>query len=359
MAKYKQRKDGRYSTQVRTGKYDKTGHPIKVTLYAKSSAALEKLVAETRYEIDKSIYVKSSNMRFGDYAQEWVQVAKANRGIKTREMYEGIVKNHIDILYCIPLKSVTKSDIQKQINAVSDHPRTCQQMRITINQILQSAVDDNLILSNPCKNIELPRRVKHERRAFTKAESTAIKEAEYPDKECMVYVLTLFYTGMRPAEAFALTIRDIDTVNNTITINKSLTFSRDGVPHVVYPKTNDSIRTIQVKPELIELIKGYAKEHKALGLFTDADGKYRKRWQYDTLWDHAYKAIVAALGHPTEITPYYFRHNWITAAYYSGLSLLAVEKMVGHSSHEMILAIYAHLDAEKEMIKNKIESMVL
>ena len=46
--KYKPRPDGRYFTQISTGKYTDEGKPIRIPLYAKSSKELEKLVADTK-----------------------------------------------------------------------------------------------------------------------------------------------------------------------------------------------------------------------------------------------------------------------------------------------------------------------
>jgi integrase len=43
-------------------------------------------------------------------------------------------------------------------------------------------------------------------------------------------------------------------------------------------------------------------------------------------------------------TPHYFRHYFATLCYYSGVDILTAAAWLGHTSPDVIMNIYAHLD---------------
>jgi hypothetical protein len=91
-------------------------------------------------------------------------------------MYDFIINSHI--IPSIGFKRIVdlkKSDIQLMINERVDRRRTCEQIILTLKQILDLAIEDEIIIKNVCKRIELPPKKKSEKRALTKAEIKAIK----------------------------------------------------------------------------------------------------------------------------------------------------------------------------------------
>lgn len=282
--KYKPRADGRFHTLVSTGKYDDNGKSIRIPLYAKSSKELEKLVNDTKYELEHGTFAHDKGLTFGEYADKWFEVSKASKGIKTKSMYKNILDNHIGLLENKKLKNITKSDVQLQINKNIDKPRICEIQRITIKQIMETAIDDGLIVKNPCKDIELPRRVVKESRPLTEIEKQALKKADFTEYE-KAFVYILYGCGVRPGELYALTRSDIDFANKEITINKALTFDGNK-PVVVYPKTNSGIRKIQAPSMVFDALKVYFKNSSSLILFSDDNGDYRTKSSYYNIFNN-------------------------------------------------------------------------
>lgn len=355
MPKYKQRKDKRYYARVRTGQYNAEGSPVVLNLYGKTEKELEQKVNAARYERDHGLQCISPNMTFREYADEWLVTHKASKAIKTQEMYAGVIKNHTGLIGHKRIKDLKQTDIQRQINECMDHPRTAQQLRITIKQILDAAVLDNIVLRNVCIGIELPRLVKRERRAFTEPEKRAIRNAEYGIEE-RAFIMTLYCTGMRPAEVYALTWSDIDFKLCEIKVSKSLTFKGEA-PVVNYPKTNAGIRTIQTPTMAIKALQELRRTNKHVTVFGDENGRYKTRSRYFTLFDHCKVKIEKELGYRTDITAYYFRHNYATMLYYSKVSMKEAIRLMGHSDHTMIMKIYSHLDQERENTREKLKSI--
>lgn len=271
-------------------------------------------------------------------------------------MYAGIIKNHTDLLKGLKLADIKRSHIQAQINARAEHPRTCEQIKLTLRQIFQAAVRDNIIRMNPVEGITMPRHIREEKRALNALEKKAIKAAEFDEMEG-AFIYLLYGTGMRPGEAYALTWRDIDFAKNEVTINKSITFANNKQPRLVPPKTNSSIRVVPLPTMAVNALQRYRRTTTSLNVFGTVKGHYMNKTQCTTFWEHCKKKIEEQLGSPCVITPYYFRHNYCTELYYSGISIIEAQRLMGHSSHEMIMRIYSHLDASRERTAEKINKI--
>ena len=54
-------------------------------------------------------------------------------------------------------------------------------------------------------------------------------------------------------------------------------------------------------------------------------------------------------NHKVTLTPYYFRHNYVTMLYESGIDPLVAMKIVGHTDYQTTANIYTHI--KEEMLK--------
>ena len=84
------------------------------------------------------------------------------------------------------------------------------------------------------------------------------------DKLYYLIFYFLYFTGVRSGEMIALTWNDINFQNKTLTINKSFTNKVENkVFDIIDPKTKNSIRTIDLDDDLLELLlEHYANEKK-------------------------------------------------------------------------------------------------
>lgn len=355
-SKYTRGKDGRWRTNVSTGQYDDNGKLILIRLSSsKSSADLEKKVQEVKYKLRHKISAPIvETIYFKDYADKWLQT-KEQRAIKTYEMYRNIVDKHLDTFNDMPLDMIRQSDIQLLIRAKSYYPRICQQIVLTLRQIFDMAVNDDILIKNPCRNIELPRHVKHEKRVLTEEEKAIIKKADGLDALHTAYIHLLYGSGMRPAEMFALTWNDIDFKNNTVTINKALQFTNSRVASVGLPKTDKSIRTIPVPAFVMRSLSAYKREgmqSPTSTIFGANTGELRTRSAYRNIFDVA----IHSLG-LKDITPYMFRHNYCTQCYLDGVDIKVCQYLMGHSGTKMVLEVYTHIAKTEQALKLSVDKL--
>lgn len=354
MAKYTKNKRGYYQTAVMVG-YDERGRMIRKWIYGKTIAEVENKIMDIKTEIASGRNLLDADVLFGDYARMWFETYKANRGINTQAMYRNLIISRFKALNHLRVRDIRPMHLQALINDSGALARTCEQMRMCLRQIFRQAIADDIITKNPAESIDLPRHVKKEKRALTPEEKGAIRSADLTERE-RAFITIALGCGLRPGEIYALTWQDIDFRANKISVNKSIVFDNNK-PKLSYPKTNKSIRSVEAPQTVINALKAYRGTTIAPKLFGDKYGEYKGKTGYNCEWERIKKKIEAELGHETDLSLYCFRHNYITALYYSDVSLKEAQRLVGHSSYKMIMDVYAHLDAQKEDTMTKLNAI--
>ena len=354
MARFKKNSKGLYRTGVAIG-YDDSGNIKRKWLSARTIAELESKIAEVKSSIASGRNILDQDVLFGDYADRWLETYKANRGINTRQMYSHLIRCQFSTLSGMKLRDIRASHLQALINEYAHQPRTCEQIRLTLRQIFKQAIEDDIVLKNPAASLELPRHVKNEKRALTPEEKDAIRAADLTERE-RAFIMIALGCGLRPGEIYALTWQDIDFKKSVIHVNKSIVFEGNK-PVVSFPKTNKSIRAVEAPRSVIEALKAYRVTTIAPRLFGGHNGDYKGKTGYCGEWERIKKKMEKVLGHETDLTLYCFRHNYLTALYYSDISPKEAQRLVGHTSYKMIMDFYAHLDAKKEDTMSKLNAI--
>ena len=316
-AKYSKGKDGYYRAKVWDGTYKADGSKHRINLTSKkSSYDLEKKVNALKDSVTKREYVASDDINLYDYAVEWLNTYKINRSRNTYVMYKNIIDKHIIDLSQIPIQQLTHARIQTLINDRSSMPRTCQQLLLTIKQVLKSAAKTRIIPVNIAheivEDLELPAYKSREKRALTELEIQAIKAADFTDREkCLVYLL--YGCGLRRGEVLALTIFDISIKKAEISVNKSMAFYNNK-SYIKSTKTARSERIIPMPGYLLDFMKSYIKQVNNY-LITKKDNSEITLSSFNNMWEQIIKKMNIAAGGNNSIklihglTPHIFRHN--------------------------------------------------
>ena len=374
--RYKQRADGRYMALVQTG-IREDGKPIRIPVYADSSAELEKIVDKMRDDIKsgKNVNAKKTDTSFKYYADKWYNLNLPSWEAPTKNMYSNIINKHLQSLYKKALSDIVKSDIQKVINDRWEKARTCQQIVLTIHQILQMAVDDKILCVNVCTELKLPKSTPSPNaRQLTDLEIDAIRKADFNDMQ-RAYVYLLYGCGLRPGEIAALKPLDFDFKANTVRIDEAIGYDNN-TPYFKDPKSIAGFRTVPLLPFTTDFLHQYVSSLKGPILFPmRRDHTYSREMSKSSqrkFWDSIEFKIRIAAGEKIEkvngkvqiscqkifnLTAYTFRHNYATELYYSGISLKKAVELMGHANARMIIDIYAHLDTIKENTEEKLQKI--
>lgn len=349
MAKYSRRPDGRYQYQMRVG-YDANGRRVVKSFYGRTVAELEAKIRNARTEIGRA----AGGAFVPDYARQYVETYKATKSENTRAMYERAIRYHVAPLFAgVRVRDLTAAEIQRAINSLADKRRTAEIVLTLLRQICTEATEGGILPFNPCRRVVLPPKPKkRERRPFCASEREILLQAPFDDREaCLVFIL--YGCGLRREEALGLRLCDVDLAAGDVSVRQVVTFPENSPVIRQCGKTDRSIRTVPLPASLIERVRPWYKVRIMSG--ADPDSLLFpgiSKTVYTRMWEK----IRGKLGRP-ELTAYWFRHNYATMLYYSGISLKQAVVLLGHSNTKMLMDVYAHLDAEKENARGKLDRL--
>ena len=239
---------------------------------------------------------------------------------------------------------IRHSEIQtwiRELSAGDDKPRsatTVIRAYGVLAGILDVAVRDRRILSNPARGVNLPRKTSKEH-IYLSHQQVHLLAEKSGDRAALV--LLLAYTGLRWGEAIGLRVRDVDHGRRRITISINAV-EVGGVIEVGTPKSHKR-RTVPF-PRLLETHLRAQADGKAKDdlLFSGISGEYLRRTRVSAGSRSWFKtALVAAELGP--MTLHDLRHTAASLAISSGANVKAVQRMLGHASAAMTLDTYSDL----------------
>jgi integrase len=222
-------------------------------------------------------------------------------------------------------------------------------------RILDDAVRDRLLASNPSRGVKLPQRPPRRNTYLTADQLQALADeaGRYSS-----LVLLLGVGGLRFGEAAALRVSDINFLRQRISLHRNAV--KVGSQFVVGSLKNNENRTV-VLPSFV-----------AEALARTAEGKGRD----DLLWP---SASGGYLGPPAgnkswlsgavdrcqkmdktfpRVTAHDLRHTAASLAISSGANVKVVQQMLGHASAAMTLDVYADLfDSDLDAVTKKVSNL--
>ena len=201
-----------------------------------------------------------SQETFGEYAKKWMDVYK-KPSLKPGAIAAYETRLKAQILPAFEKKcfhEITAETIQQFLNERKEHAaKYLKELRALISQILDSAVEDGIISSNPAKSkrIVIPSKKKTERKPLPleqfKSILSEIDNLQFKD-QC--FIVLLMFTGMRRGEMLGLQWGDIDTKQNLIHIVRSVSHAGGNQPIVDTTKTESGVRDVPLDSYLLKVL---------------------------------------------------------------------------------------------------------
>lgn len=342
-------------------------------IYARTVKELEAKIKNIKNDLDNNI--KDNKIYFAECYKDWLfnnHFMKLK--LSTKNTYESFYRNHIkdSMLSDIRIKDLCVSDIQKYYSGLIKKgvsPYTVEQIHRLINPFIRYLYDNNMILKDFGRAIQLPKedektKLKRMKKIhpFTKEEQkkfiSVIKDNQYEE-----LYLTALYSGLRMGELLALTWGDINFNECYIDVNKNMSEASEvseegrgeGKIIIQTPKTLGSIRKVIVPGLLIEVLKHYKEKQKDNIyihttryennnlVFCNRYGKYINQAQ---LRKNFKKVIESINIHDKKFHD--LRHTYATRLFELGENPKVVQKLLGHSNISITLDTYTYVLGEVE-----------
>jgi integrase len=268
----------------------------------------------------------------------------------------------------VRVSQVRKSDVAAWVAGIAAVRSASVTIRAhgVLAGILDVAVADRLIVANPARGVQLPRKARKPRRRYLTADEVEAVATAAGRSHPMyrVIVLVLAYTGLRWGELAALQGWSIDWKRGRIQVSQSASITKRG--WVVSSTKGWEARSVPVPQSVLADLRAYAKEMGPEDLLfppvrggayqrppavRSADkrrgGKATPRW-----WEKA--LLECGL---TYMSPHDLRHTAASLAVSAGANVLALQRMLGHKSAALTLDTYSDLlDGDLDEVAERMET---
>ena len=223
-----------------------------------------------------------------------------------------------------------------------------------LKQILDVAVSDGRLRSNPAVGVKLPRKAGPVKVYLTQEQLHELV-AECGERGDIIAVLTT--TGIRWGELAGLRVRDVNVLRRRLSIERTIARDDAGQWVPMLPKSHER-RTVAVPASIMPLV-----ERAAAGKLPDAlvwerpSGGYLRPLGHTSFFHQAVDRCVRDGRIPERLTPHGLRHVAAGLMVASGASVKAVQRQLGHKSASLTLDVYADLfDGDLDEVADRMDA---
>jgi integrase len=219
-------------------------------------------------------------------------------------------------------------------------PGTVGQILRHVRQILDAALADGVIGSNPAKAVKAPSAPR--RRDVRLSDEDVERVLATTPQAYRPLVITLVGLGLRISEACGLRVEDVDFLRQTVRVRQQRRPGGD----MGALKTGSSARDIPaidaVLDALAEQIRRWPRTD---GLVFSSSAR---RQLTKAIAGHAFRDISKVSG--VKLSPHSLRHYFGSSLISQGVSVVAVSQWLGHSSPEITWRVYSYLMASDQEV---------
>ena len=299
---------------------------------------------KTEREINKKILAYSQRAEIGrpfcEIADEWWEEAEPKLALQSVRSYKLAMSRAVTFFNDTPVKQVTAQDILKFLNSLAKQgysQKVVSNHRMVVNRILDYAILQNDIDTNPCASVKTPTDLpKTVREAASHSDEDIVKTSI----DVWLFPYIALMTGMRKGEILALQWKDIDFDKNLIHVTKSIAHDGD-IPVVKKPKTEAGNRIVPLLIPLKEVLaerRGNDSEY----IISHDGGKSPLRNRRFTKLYEAYRKVTGITASAHQL-----RHSFATIAFEAGLDPKSVQEILGHKQLSTTMDIYTQFREKK------------
>ncbi len=352
----RKRPDGRWEGRYTAGRDPVTGKAIYKNVLAKTQKECKEKLAQAIEKNGKVDVVRSGKYTVAEWVRLWFETySKPSIREQTAYYYSNYIEKHIiPGIGDIRLDKLTTIQIQQFYNRLKTSGRVQRYEHIelkdkglsnrfihgvhgVLRSALAQAVKEKLITDNPAEGCKLPKIEKKEMKVLLPEQIGAYLQEADQRGLLPAYYLELT-SGLRRGELLALLWTDLDVENMTISVTKQVN-RVNGQLRVSQPKTSNSVRTIPIPKQAVDLLILEHEKH--------PDNPYMfPSPKTGTMYDpdsfrHTHEKILAAAG-IEHIRFHDLRHTFATLSLQNGVDVKTLSNTLGHYSAGFTLDTYTH-----------------
>lgn len=293
------------------------------------------------------MYNKRSTQLFSNYYDEWIEIYKVNsiRSV-TLEKYYMSLKWVIKLAPNLRLCDLTRRTYQKLINdyALEHEKQTTMDFHHQVKGAIMDAMDEGIIKQNPTRKIVIKGKSPAEKKSKFLSQYEVQQLIRQLDLGTEInwdwYILLVAKTGLRFAEALALTPKDFDFTKQLLNIDKTWNY-RNTKGGFQPTKNPSSIRKIQIDWQIAMQFSQMIKD------LPDNEPIFVKQRVFNSTINNRLEFLCKNAGIPI-ITIHSLRHTHASLLLFAGVSIASVARRLGHANMTTTQDTYLHIIQELE-----------
>jgi len=364
---HQRKDDGRWVVSVRYT--DAAGRSRRRWATAKDEKAARSALRELRK--DSSDLPASTRTTIKAWCETWATttLASSARRSATRSTYAALVASCIvPGLGDVALDKLTPQSVTRWALTLrgSKSASTVRQAHAVLCLALDDAVAHQLVPRNVARAAPRPRLEPQEGDVFTAAEVSRLLDVASADRLSPLLVL-IAYTGMRRGEALGLRWTDVDLDAAVASVSGTLTRQENRLIRQPAPKTRAGARAVPLVPPVVAALSAWRRRQMAERLAagpawtatgyvfttemgTPVDPRNALRWFYSvrararSAWEKEAAGTGEDPGDALRSGSLHtLRHSAATTLLSSGLPMVIVSAILGHSSVSTTVDLYGHV----------------
>lgn len=310
-----------------------------------------------------------SPVKFEAFAEQWFEeYANLNLRSTTLTRTRQLTKRTYEAIGHIRLDKLNARVIQRFINSLTAEgtnqntgkglaKKTIIHYLSFISTVLDYAIKMDMLSTNPCRKVTIPKADVKERKVYTIEETERFFELlRKAPLKYRVFLTLVIYTGMRRGEMLGLEWHDINFETGVIHIQRTSNYTKAKGIYTDDTKTKGSNRYIKVPKDILDLLESYRKVQ--ANEFLEIGDKYQETDRLFTKWDGRPMNPQTPYGWLKEYCeenefPFYgvhtFRHLNASLLIGAGIDVATVSGTLGHSNQTTTLSVYSHMFQEYQV----------
>ena len=342
------------------------------TIHGKKKDAQKYLTAKMR-ERDLGVFIEPAAQTLDAYLDKWLETAaKPRLRERTWEDYREYLKRYVRPgLGHRKLSDIKPMDVQNLYGEMLGRglsARTVRYCHAILSSALKQSVKWQMLLTNPCAAVDLPRQQRQEMQALTPEEAGKFLAAAQSDKWSVIFELAIT-TGLRPEEYLGLQWQDLDFATGHLIVRRALVWKRKGGGWSLQePKTSNSRRTIPLPASVVLSLRAHKRKQAEERLKAGPDyqnddfifaGELGNPLLMSNFFRRHFQPVLERSGITKKIRLYDLRHTCATLLLSAGENPKVVSERLGHASIVLTLDVYSHvLPSMQQAATDKLENML-
>ena len=363
----RKRNDGRWEGRY-ISTYHQNGKAKYHSIYGKSYLETKRKLLQCIEKQNSGVYVNShKNLNFREVLYLWLDNRRINLRPQTYTKYSKMIENHLaETIGGLKISKIEISHLNTFLEDKINNGRLDKNGGLSLNYvktlifIIESSIDF-AVTHGYCYPIKgsistLPKK-KNKYTVFSPDEQEKIERHMLIDMDgSKLGVLISLYTGLRIGELCGLLWSDIDFLQNTISVHRTLyrTINTDAKVNNTKktkvitgePKTTSSYRIIPIPSSLLVFLQAYKKMSTSDWVIGEGNHGFLDPRTYQYRFQKYLKNCDV-----TKRNFHTLRHTFATRCIEIGMDMKSLSEILGHSSVNITLNTYVHPSMEQKQFQ--------